>query len=117
MARYISGREKKRLLPLSAEIIRDTCRRIFPKRNDFNDSKSDSHELIEELGRFGIGRQGQLKSLLTKHRRTLLEMDRAPFDVFERATYEEWHGRDQMLDHYRRQFFTLILRSFGTRFF
>jgi hypothetical protein len=80
--------------PLSGLLIRRICSSIFPKRNDYNDSLADFAELVSELEKFGITSRGELQRLLTQHRRTLMQMDRASFDHAERKIYAEWIGSD-----------------------
>jgi hypothetical protein len=76
--------------------------RIFPKRNDYGDASFD--ELVPELARFGIMTIGKFKSLMTKHRRELLRMDRDPLALFEIRMFSEDYGRAHVMDTVRRQY-------------
>ena len=43
--------------------------------------------------------------MLTRHRRALMLIDRAPFDAGETQIYSEMIGVDELRGHKRRQFF------------
>ena len=105
MLRYVSARRKKLDQPLSDPLIRSICAGIFPKRNGYNDSGHDFAELVPELAQFGVCARGELKRLLTRHRRTLMLIDRAPFDAGETQIYSEMIGVDELREDKRRQFF------------
>lgn len=105
MKRFISARRRKLDETLSGVLVRTICRGIFSKRNDYNDAVDDFDELVPELVRFGITTRSQLKRVLTRHRRELMRMDRAPFDEVERAIFDDWYGADVMSKYIRRQYF------------
>jgi hypothetical protein len=90
--------------PLSAENIRTTMRKIIPKRNDYVPDMELFEELLPELARFGITTRGQLKRLLTKHRRTLLADDRSRLSTVEQTHYCEWFGAEHTKNAVKRQF-------------
>lgn len=90
--------------PLTAEIIRTTVAKIFPKRNDYVSDLALFEELLPELARLGITARGQLKRLLTKHRRSLLTDDRSRLSAIEQKYYCEWFGTEQTKTAVRRQY-------------
>ncbi|TAG78215.1 MAG: hypothetical protein EAZ24_06550 [Burkholderiales bacterium] len=83
MPRFVSARRAKDEQTLSGRLIRRICRQIFPRRNEYNDSEADFEELVVDLAKFGIATRGQFRQLLTRNRRTLMQMDRAAFDPAE----------------------------------
>jgi hypothetical protein len=102
---YLSARQRLGLQSLTRQVVHKLCQRIFPKRNDHNHDASDFDELIADLANYRVTTRAQLKRLLTKNRRTLMAMDKAPFDRFERLIYNDEYGEEVMREHYRRQFF------------
>ncbi len=68
---------------LTSENVYSTLKEFFPKRNDFY--SSDYSEEVEELIFFGIRSLSDLRSLLEKHSKEVLEIDASPMD--------EWHQK------------------------
>ena len=77
--------------------------RIFPKKNDYGTGSFD--ELVPELARFGIGTLGQFRSLMTKHRRAMLALDRSRLSPRAIRECSEWYGEAFVKDAVRRQYF------------
>lgn len=100
----LSARERLLGQPLTAESIRTTLRKVLPKRNDYVLDASLFDELLPELARFGITTRGQLKRLLTKHRRVLLADDRSRLSAIEQKYYCEWFGAEQTKDAVKKQY-------------
>jgi hypothetical protein len=79
-------------------------RSIFPRRNDYAQDMALYEELVTELGHFGIITQGDLKCLMTKHRRALLADDRSPLTAWEQRHFSEMFGAAFVQDALRRQY-------------
>lgn len=90
--------------PLTAESIRTTMRKIIPKRNDYVSDMDIFEELLPELARFEITTRGQLKRLLTKHRRALLADDRSRLSTAEQKYFGDWFGTEFTKDAIKRHF-------------
>jgi len=69
--RYQGARAKVDLASLDAKRIHMVVRRLFRRRNDYSQATLD--ELPSELGAFGILTVKDLRLLMKKHRRSLLE--------------------------------------------
>ncbi|MGH8054576.1 MAG: hypothetical protein ACREP4_11730 [Stenotrophomonas sp.] len=71
LMRHQGARAKADLALLDAKTIRAVVRPLFRRRNDYSQATLD--ELPSELGRFGILTIKDLRLLMKKHRRALLE--------------------------------------------
>ena len=80
-----------------------TMRALFPKKNDCA-SLEDLAEVVDELKRFSIVSRLQLRLLLKKHRRQLLDIDKEPLDACHQRLYREDLGDEEYLDAIRRQY-------------
>jgi hypothetical protein len=89
---------------LTGDLIRQVARNIFPKRNDYVSDPALFDELLPELSRFGVSNRGQLKRLLTRHRRALLADDRSRLAPHEIRLYVEMFGAEETKDAIRRQY-------------
>ncbi len=69
--RHQGARAKAELASLDAEAIRTVVRPLFRRRNDYSEATLD--ELPAELRRFGILTVKDLRLLMKKHRRALLD--------------------------------------------
>lgn len=74
----MGARSRKLNRPLDQIGIRATLRRVLPRRNDFGNI--DFLELQSELHALGIDTPRKLRKFLLKHRRTVIGIDRQPFD-------------------------------------
>jgi hypothetical protein len=88
--------------PLTGKLIHETMSSLFPRRNDYGDGSFE--ELVTELSTLGITCLGDFKRLMTHHRRTLLNLDRAPLSEFERQLAINDYGLDFVSDATRRQY-------------
>ncbi len=89
---------------LTGSAIRKVSRGVFPKRNDYVSDPALFEELLPELARFGVNNRGQLKRLLTRHRRALLADDRSRLAPHEERLYIEMYGAEHTKDAIRRQY-------------
>lgn len=97
-----SARQLIYATPLTGEAIHRVMSRIFPKKNDYGGASFD--ELVPELARFGVTSIGDLKRLMTRHRRALLRLDRSPLSLWERRNAAEEYGEVFVADAIRRQY-------------
>jgi hypothetical protein len=104
MKTHISARQKILSQPLTAELVRKVMRSIFPCRNNYVKDMKLFEELLPELNRFGITSRGDLKRMMTKHRRVLLADDRSPLAAWEQRHYSEMFGSEFVRDAVRRQY-------------
>ena len=100
--RHLSTRAKVGQRPLSGNAIHAIMRRIFPKKNDYGGASFD--ELVPELARWGIRTTGKFRRLMTKHRKTLLRIDRDSLAPWERKHFAEDYGTEFVADAVRRQY-------------
>jgi hypothetical protein len=98
----LSARARLAQRPLSGEVIHKIMARIFPRKNDYGDASFD--ELVPELAQFGICTTGKFRRMMTKHRKTLLRIDRDPLAPWEERHFAEDHGASFVKDAVRRQF-------------
>jgi hypothetical protein len=87
---------------LSGSVIHQVMSGIFSKRNDYGSASFD--ELVSELARFGITTLGSFRRLMTKHRRALLQFDRAQLASWEQKMFTQEYGEDFVRDAMRRQY-------------
>ncbi|WP_026179817.1 hypothetical protein [Hahella ganghwensis] len=78
-------------------------RSLFPRKNDCA-TLSDLAEVVDELRLFSITTRLQVRTLLKKHRRQLLIIDKEPLDAFHQRLYREDMGDERYLDAIRRQY-------------
>jgi hypothetical protein len=83
MSKHISARKSALAARLTPELVRKVMRGIFSSRNDYVDDMKLFQDLLPDLQRFGIGNRGELKRLMTKHRKALLRDDRSPLLPWE----------------------------------
>lgn len=98
----LSARQVIYATPLTGEAIHRVMSRLFPKKNDYGEASFD--ELVPELARFGVTSVGDLKRLMTRHRRTLLRFDRSRLSVWDRRNAVEEYGEVFVTDAIRRQY-------------
>lgn len=98
----LSARSRVNQRQLSGELIHKTMGRIFPKKNDYGTASFD--ELVPELARFHITTLGQFRSLMTRHRRKLLSIDRDRLAPWEVRHFSESFGESFVKDAIRRQY-------------
>lgn len=98
----LSARAQVNQRRLSGDLIHKTMARIFPKKNDYGTASFD--ELVPELASLGIHTVGQFRSLMTKHRRRLLAIDRDRLAPWEVRYFSESFGEAFVKDATRRQY-------------
>lgn len=98
----LSARQRIYSRPLTGEAIHRVMLRLFPKKNDYGNASFD--ELVLELARFGVVSVGDLKRLMTRHRRALLQLDRSQLSAYERQIATEELGSAFVADAIRRQY-------------
>jgi hypothetical protein len=89
---------------LNQALLYKVLRNAFPKKNDFYHSDAGYTEELDELNHFGISTVKELKLLLKKHRRKILEIDRSPMDKYYQKMYREEIGAIVFKDFIRRQY-------------
>ena len=104
MKTRIPARRKVLLQPLTAELVRKVMRSVFLRRNDYVADMKLFKEVLSELSRFRITHRGDLKRLMTRHRRALLADDRSPLAAWERRHFSEMFGAEFVRDATRRQY-------------
>jgi hypothetical protein len=104
MRKRISLRRIALAAPLTPELVRKVMRGIFPSRNDYVIDMKQFQDLLTDLQRFGIGNRGELKRLMTKHRKALLRDDRSPLLQWEQRHFSEMFGTQFVRDAVRRQY-------------
>jgi hypothetical protein len=104
MSKYISARTSALAAPLTPELVRKVMRGIFSSRNDYVDDMKLFQDLLPDLQRFGIGNRGELKRLMTKHRKALLRDDRSPLLQWQQRHFSEMFGAPFVRDAVRRQY-------------
>ena len=100
----ISARQKidrKKLTPL---LVHKALTAAFPKKNDYSPSETDYGEELSELIHFGIVSVKDLRILLQKHRKKILEIDRSPMDQVHQRMYAKEMGAAKFNDFVRRQY-------------
>jgi hypothetical protein len=98
----LSARQLIYARQLTGEAIHRVMSRLFPKKNDYGEASFD--ELVPELARFGVISVGDLKRLMTRHRRALLRLDRSRLSSWERRNAIDEYGRAFVTDAIRRQY-------------
>ena len=98
----ISARQALYTKTLTGEAIHQLMSRLFPKRNDYGTTSFD--ELVPELARLGIVSAGEFKRLMTRHRRTLLRLDRSRLSAGELHNTISEYGKAFVTDAVRRQY-------------
>jgi hypothetical protein len=76
-------------------------RRLFPKENDH--SSFDGAELVQEFHYFGVHTRKQARRLLKRHRRSVIDIDREPFDELNERIFSTEFGEARMWDFKRRR--------------
>ena len=102
MAKYLSGRRTKMRERLSGTLIHKVMTTLFPRKNDYGNGSFD--ELVPELEKFGIITRKDLKSLMTRHRKRLLRLDRSPLPASEVPYCRQLYGAKFVNDSIRRQY-------------
>lgn len=100
----ISARQKidrKELTPL---LVHKALTAAFPKKNDYSPSETGYGEELSELIHFGIVSVKDLRVLLQKHRKRILEIDRSPMDQVHQRMYAKEMGAAKFNDFVRRQY-------------
>ena len=78
-------------------------RSLFPKRNDFV-TLSDIGEVMPELNLFKINTKKEIRLLLKKHRRWVLNGEKESLDSVHQKIYRELEGDENYLDSIKRQY-------------
>jgi hypothetical protein len=76
--------------------------RVFPKRNNFG--VINYRDLLQEASAFGITTRGAFRSVLLRHRKRVLRIDREPIDQLHIRVFSDDYGYDRVRDLLRRQF-------------
>jgi len=102
MKNQLGARRLKSSLPLTEAAVFDELARILPKRNRYG--PINACELVGEAGDFGVVTRGAFRKLILRHRKRLLEIDRAPLDPIELRIFSEDYGVDVVREFQRRQY-------------
>ena len=93
--------DRKELTPL---LVHKALTAAFPKKNDYSPSETGYAEELSELFHFGIVSVKDLRVLLKKHRKKVLEIDRSPMDQVHQRMYSKEMGAAKFNDFVRRQY-------------
>jgi hypothetical protein len=77
---------------------------LFPKVNDFYKSETGYTEELNELNVFGILTVKDLRLLLKRHRKMILEIDKSPIDSYHQEIYKEEMGAAVFNNFMRKRF-------------
>lgn len=118
------ARQKLGDTPLNEELVYKALKGLFPRVNDYSASETNYSEELKELRDFSINTNKQLRLLLKKHRKQIIEIDRSPIDSYHQKMYREEMGCAEFNDHMRRSYwfeFPALLRlalelEFGERY-
>ncbi|MCH7386578.1 hypothetical protein MMO39_04590 [Acinetobacter modestus] len=91
---------KELMLPLVYKALSAS----FPKKNDYCPSETGYEEELSELMHFGIVSLKDLRVLLKKHRKKILEIDRSPMHQVRQRMYAKEMGEEKFNDYVRRQY-------------
>ncbi|WP_339409624.1 hypothetical protein [Pseudomonas sp. EA_35y_Pfl2_R5] len=100
----ISARQRIDRKELTPELVHKALRAAFPKKNDFSPSETRYEEELSELIHFGVLCVRDLRGLLNKHRKRILEIDRSPMDQVHQRMYAKEMGIEKFNDFLRRQY-------------
>ena len=89
--------------PLTEALIHRVLRATLPRANNYR--PANYPELLGDLTHFGIRTGAQFRRLMLRHRRTLLEIDRKPFDATNQRIQREELGVAEYLRLSRRNLF------------
>ena len=87
--------------------------KLFPKKNDCA-SRNELEEVVSELKCFEVRTKKQIRLLLKKHRRWLLDVEKQELDKLHQRIYREELGSKEFLDSIRRQYwfcFPALIRN------
>jgi CBS domain-containing protein len=102
MKNHLGARRKKSSLPLTEVAVFAELARILPKKNRYG--QINAAELVDEARDFGIVTRGAFRKLMLRHRKTLLEIDRAPLDSLHERIFAEDYGAEIVREFQRRQY-------------
>lgn len=91
---YINARRKIDDNKLDEFLVYKNLRNCLPRLNDYAVSETNYREELKELNDFGIFTNKQLRLLLKKHRKMLVEIDQSPMDGYHKAMYKAELGED-----------------------
>ncbi len=99
-----SARQRIYCQQLTPQLVHKSLRATFPKKNDYAPSETGYTEELSELVHFGILCVKDLRLLLNKHRKKVLEIDRSPMDQWHQHMYSSEMGAEKFNDFIRRQY-------------
>lgn len=100
----ISARQQIDRKKLTPQLVHKALSSAFPKKNDYFPSESGYEEELSELIHFGVLCVKDLRILLNKHRKKILEIDRSPMDKAHQKMYANEMGIEKFNDFIRRQY-------------
>ncbi|MFZ6798435.1 hypothetical protein [Undibacterium sp. Di24W] len=100
----LSARQKIDNQVLSEALVYKGLSKIFPQVNDYWKSEAGYTEELGELRTFGIHTVKDLRILLKRHRRKILEIDRSPIDLYHQKMYAEEMGATVFNDFMRKRY-------------
>lgn len=89
---------------LDEALLYKALRAFFPRKNDYYQSETGYKEELEELIFFGIVTVKDLRILLKRHRRRVMEIDKSPMNKWHQEFYRRELGADAFNDFMRRQY-------------
>ena len=100
----ISARQQIDRKKLTPQLVHKALSAAFPKKNDYSPSETGYEEELSELIHFGVLHVKDLRILLNKHRKKILEIDRSPMDKAHQRMYAKEMGIEKFNDFIRRQY-------------
>ena len=86
---------------------------LFPKKNDYA-NKADLNEVIKELNYFRVTTKKDIRLLLKKYRRKILNGEKSKLDHYHKKLFREMYGDKDYNDCVKRQYwlaYPAILRE------
>ena len=99
-----SARQRIDRRELTPQLVHKALSAAFPKKNDYSPSETSYEEELSELIHFGIVSAKDLRILLKRHRKKVLEIDRSPMDQVHQRMYAKEMGAKKFNDFVRRQY-------------
>ena len=78
-------------------------RSLFPKRNDYT-AEEELEEVVAELFLFGIKTKKEIRLLLKKYRRYILNGEKEHLDAVHKKIFREMYGDEEYMDCIRRNY-------------
>ena len=85
--------------PLTEESLPRAIRGLLPRASNY--TSPNYSELLSELNHFGVTTIGQFRSLMLRHRRQAIQIDRVPLDAVNAQIYRNELGNAEFHERIR----------------